>query len=160
MRLYPHSSSALQRSGPNVFVRWLVPLITMGMHVPLLITCLNWPTETLLMTHNLISKTWDALQIVQPVYGVRGYSGRRRQWWGAVVEKVTREKQCDTLNQLCKRGSVSNSIDHYVPCDHWWLVMVLVIVLYMVMWWWWGGLYSALVSVHFFSCVVSEVFFP
>lgn len=34
------------------------------------------------------------------------------------MEKVTREKQCDTLNQLCKRGSVSNSIDHYVPCDH------------------------------------------
>lgn len=28
-----------------------------------------------------------------------------------------RETQCDTLNQLCKRSFVSNSIDHYVPLD-------------------------------------------
>lgn len=28
-----------------------------------------------------------------------------------------RETQCDTLNQLCKHSSVSNSIDHYVPRD-------------------------------------------
>ncbi len=28
-----------------------------------------------------------------------------------------RETQCDILNQLCKRSSVSNSIDNYVPRD-------------------------------------------
>ncbi len=86
----------MQGSGPSVFARWLVPLITMGMHVPLLITCLNWPTEALLMTCNLIPKTWDAPQKVQPVYGARGYGGRRQRRRGAVVEKVTREKHSVT----------------------------------------------------------------